>query len=66
MSSSVLILKLRLTCGDACYPAFKLVELNLYSLDLGSAFGSFVAADRLAVTDVLTNITRLLKSFVRP
>jgi hypothetical protein len=41
------------TPAVACYPAFKLVELNPYVPVLVSAFGDFVAADRLAVTEAL-------------
>jgi hypothetical protein len=47
-----------------CYPAFKLVELNLYAPVLGSAFGSFVAADRLAVTEAVTQDNAYTKAFL--
>ena len=48
----------------ACYPAFKLVELNLYAPYLGLTWGCLAAADRLAVTDAPTKITRSLKFFL--
>jgi len=52
------------THAVACYPAFKLVERNLYSPVLGLAFGSFVAADRLAVTEFLTQDNADTKVFL--
>lgn len=65
MDSPVVVLFLNsATHAVACYPAFRLVELNLYAPVLGWAFGSFVAADRLAVTEALRKITPALKSFL--
>jgi hypothetical protein len=40
------------------------VELNLYAPVLGSAFGSFVAADRLAVTEAVTQDNAYTKVFL--
>ena len=53
------------THAVACDPAFKLVELNLYAPVLASAFGNFVAADRLAITEALTQWSTYTKVFLQ-